>query len=344
MIAINILYISVLYAGWVSTVSSDLTPVQQAAINDFLDITHTNPNTWASAFPLVGDYVLDTFLEELFELFGTMVDDHLQDKPEPPDFQRNFNGALDSIPRFVYLMRYYNLTFLEYLNRSFPLDRKSRSSPSRVIDKSYVHNVAARYHREKREKTLHSRVFIPHMFNVAVLFAQNLSMHYRNGVTADNRAKLNRYQDMNVRVYKGMARLMKITSLEPYGQAISELELKIQDLHDTGIRTFLSPEIQEVAQKLTDLVLGVIMMYGDSEASPIMLANLIHANKGVRQFLNVNDETISGTQRYWEVLLDVLRAAVRGILREHGQPGGHQWMKTLHQIVANLCLIGKKVH
>jgi hypothetical protein len=343
MIAINILYISIFYAGWVSVVSAALTPDQTEAIENFLDITHTDPDDWAPAFPQIGDDLLDTYFEELFGLFGTMVEDQVQFRPETADFQQNFNTALDRIPRLVYLMRYYNLTFLERLNRGFPVPKGS-STPSRIIDKSIVHNVAARYHREKREETLYSRVFIPHMLNVAVLFAQNLSMHYRNGVTADNRAQLNRFQDMNVRVYKGMAQLMKIASLEPYGQAISELELIIQDLHDTGIRTFLSPEIQEAAHKLTDVALGVIMMYGDSEASPTMLADLIYEHREVRQFLNVNEETISGTQGYWEYLVDVLKAAVWHIRVEHKEQGEDQWMTRLHGILDNLRFIGNRAY
>jgi hypothetical protein len=334
MIGTNILYFSFLCAGWVSAVSAAPTVDEMPIIEYFLYRTDLHRGEWADAFHEIDvqhPTLLERYLTVKFREFGKFVHDN-HDNFSSEETWPTLNATFNSIPRLVYLMRYSNLRILQYLKQSW--QNELSGTAVEVIDDRYVNNVAARYHREKRMETPSGggKMFMPYMLDVAVLFSMNDSMLGVDDLPEDWRMRLDHYQHMIIQVHNDMAGFMKLALAECYQRETNRLQAEIEKLNNSGIRGFLTHEIQMVAAKLVESVLEFMIMYGNHlHPTPALVSSLIAKYQELRRYLNVDNGQIKATHTYWDDLLQCLRPDIIRIRKE--LRGENRWFKIFSSML-----------
>jgi hypothetical protein len=342
MVSTNILYISLLSAGWVWAISAHQTPEQ--AVDTFLERIDNEPN-WDAAYSEIQPETLDNFLLARFLEIGTDVEYYLNSMTH---FDANtllqdptLNNIVKDLPGLIYLMRYANLTLLKRYKLSWP--EGGRGSPLGAIDDAYLNIVAARYHLQKGKPV--SSGFMGYMFDVAVLFSMNESMEVRRAgqrLPIYVQTKFENYQLMINRAEKTMARLMRIATPSPYVATLVELMREGTRIFDSTLCGYGSHEIQSLIQRVVHLILPAILMYGDpsDEASPAVFSNLLRGHQIVRHFLRLDSDGLQATPNHYSSVLRSLRPVVSGIIgRFHG---AHPWISQIPQLLTVIRDIGNK--
>jgi hypothetical protein len=341
MLAIKIVCFSLQSVSLISIVSAAQDRNPQATIDRFLEITEAESD-WNSAYEISHKVTLDSYFEDRVDDIERTVTPYLDSStlrrktarilPLRPD--PTVNRALDGIRKLVFMIRYFNLRFL---NRLLQYLRLTPPPPVlAMIDDEYVKNVSTQYDIVKR--TPPKRSYEHLTIDVAVLSSMNQVMLARLRPTRQ-RSKLETYQNLINRLHNIMARFMQLTAERSYVDQVADLEYDIDQLQMWGIRGYARTEICSELQNLSHLIVSVIAIFGGScyEGAGI-LSSALNDHQSVRRFLFVDSEPPEYLEGFchWELMTSL--ASVIGEFEGRFQE--YQWFSKLLPMVDQIISLG----
>jgi hypothetical protein len=289
MIATKIVFLSLLSVSWMSAVSA--APYSSAMDIDTFLREITQDEDWTPIVQIQDLGMVETYFKTSIRHLTDAVDNfekldmairanrRLQSPSAPPPYLAE---RLSDLPRLVFVIRYYYLSFLvsfrpvgyylpivgmitpDYISRLSLLYRGITQRPEIMSYEVYTVDIAALLAMNNE------------MLQVGLL--QNESFH----------AWLERYGVMILSLYQTMARYMRLQTSVPYWYFLQNMNNHIIKLEgNKAIRGYENPEIQKQLRTLSDAVLQVITIYGSPPASAgnQLISNIMPTHEGIRHYL-----------------------------------------------------------
>jgi hypothetical protein len=316
MIAIKIVYMSLLSASWRTAVSRDWPPGEALIINHYLHLTE-NRNDWTTAYDRRVRPTLDIYFSDRVDSVAHWVTDYFANLNDQVDYTQNsppgpgpeLHEALLGVRKLVFMIRYANIGLLNDIKKAL-LVGGPINLPDILggIDDAAVASVPTDYAIVKRAGP---RIWVEaYTVEVAVLFSLNKSMlNHLQGVYQSDR--LQYYQGMIDRLHQHLSRYLRIQTEFKYIGDMFRLHTHINGLFAAGIHGYGDRRIKGVLEGVANAILSVVAIYGtgrDVANGKDMLSILLENVWEIRRYLKLD--------RIPFVHLDVFSDLLSGHLRQ----------------------------
>lgn len=330
-----------------SAVNAGLTREEDRIVKRFLRRIQAADDNWAAAFKDIESdrAVLDKFFKQKIKTLKTTVAEYentmkrnnvdyaVELSPQPHDA---LIKELDTLPMLSYLIMYSNLDVLNNL-KVFGVDNKILT----MINSDVLWTV------EKACKGIpHTppvRDFEDYIIDLAVQYSLDEEiLDVDQGQLSALHTRLKRHHLMISKLLAAMATFMKIRTRVPYFKKVEDLENELKGLLATSNRGYHDTEIQSAFDRLTEVIMSAIAMYGSPMADGTEWFSHTVANKAVQRYLKLDPQRIEADPDYPPLFLAGIAPALELIANESqgSRKNNPPWFDRLLPMVAMMNNLG----